>query len=221
MKHIYHMAFRDYFYERLGSLSHRRPFEFPPDTLPVEHRTAAVLLAFWPNGDSVEVVFTRRPETMSSHPGQVSFPGGRVDPEDASIADAALREANEELGIDPTRVSLMGRLDDAWSIAGHHVIPYIGWLKERPEMIANEAEVAEIMVADVELLMQPETSCLHEHKMDGETRHTQAFKWDNGYVWGLTADLMFELLLWVKNEPSNRGQLRLEFVRKMLKAEAS
>ena len=221
MTHIYKMAFRHYFYERLGSLDSRQTFEFPADTLPAEHRTAAVLLAFWPNGDGVEVVFTRRPETMSSHPGQVSFPGGRVDPEDASIADAALREANEELGIDPSAVTLMGRLDDAWSIAGHHVIPYIGWLDERPEMIPNEAEVAEIMVADVELLMQPETLCMHEHNMRGEIRRTQAFKWDQGYVWGLTADLMYELLLWINKEPSNRGHLRLDFVRRMLQAPAS
>ena len=137
-----------------------------------------------------------------------------MDPEDASVAAAALREAQEELGIDPAKVKLMGRLDDAWSIAGHHVIPYIGWLDERPEMVANESEVAEIMIADVELLMRPEASCLHEHEFQGSVRRTQAFKWDEGYVWGLTADIMYELLLWVKNEPSNRGHLRLDYFRR-------
>ena len=50
----------------------------------------------------------------------------------------------------------MGRLDDAWSVAGHHVIPYIGWLEQRPQMIPNEHEVAEVMIADVQMLMQPE-----------------------------------------------------------------
>ncbi len=221
MKHIYLVPFREYFFDRLTSLSDRETFQFPEGVLPSDHKTAAVLLPFWPTDDGIEVVFTRRPENMSSHPGQVSFPGGRVDPEDASIADAALREANEELGIDPNSVTLMGRLDDAWSIAGHHVIPYIGWLEERPEMIPNEAEVAEVMVADVELLMQPQSLCLHQHKMHGEIRHTQAFKWEQGYVWGLTADLMYELLLWVNDEPSNRGQLRLDFARRMLKAPPS
>ena len=210
------MEFRDYFYQRLDSLPGRQTFEFPAGSLPKGHKTAAVLLPFWPSAAGVEVVFTRRPETMSSHAGQVSFPGGRVDPEDASTAAAALREAHEELGINPDSVKLMGRLDDAWSIAGHHVIPYIGWLQERPKMVANESEVAEIMIADVELLMQPESACLHEHTFEGSVRRSQAFKWEEGYVWGLTADIMYELLLWIKKEPSNRGQLRLDYVRQFL-----
>ncbi len=214
MKHISPMAFRDHFFSRLEALPQREIFEFPQGALPEEYKTAAVLLAFWPAGDdSVEVVFTRRPHTMSSHAGQVSFPGGHVDAEDDSVSAAALREAQEELGIDPALVTLMGRLDDAWSIAGHHVIAYIGWLDQRPQMVPNESEVAEVMVVDVELLMQPETTCLHEHVTSGVTRRTQAFKWDQGYVWGLTAELMYEFLLWIKNEPSSRGHLRLDRVK--------
>lgn len=219
IKHIYRMTFRRQFLDRLEALPQRETFEFPRGVLPAGHKTAAVLLPFWPAGDdSVEVVFTRRPRTMSSHPGQVSFPGGRVDDADDSVAAAALREAQEELGINPAEVRLMGRLDDAWSIAGHHVIPWIGWLEQRPQMTANEREVEEIMIANVETLMQPQTACLHEHVMRGVTRQTQAFRWEQGYVWGLTADLMYELLLWVKNEPSNRGHLRLDFVRQLQKA---
>ena len=71
------------------------------------------------------------------------------------------------------------------------------------------------MIANVQILMQPETACTHAHVMRGITRHTQAFKWDEGYVWGLTADLMYELLLWVKDEPSNRGHLRLDYLQQM------
>jgi len=214
------MEFRDHFLDRLNALPQRETFEFPPGSLPDDHRTAAVLLPFWPDeGHGVEVVFTRRPDTMSSHAGQVSFPGGRVDADDESVSAAALREANEELGINPSEVTIMGRLDDAWSIAGHHVIPYIGWLEKRPRMVANENEVAEIMVASVNLLMQPEAACQHEHIMRGVTRRTQAFKWDEGYVWGLTADLMYELILWIQNEPSNRGHLRLDYLKQMEKAD--
>ncbi|MFT5133176.1 MAG: 8-oxo-dGTP pyrophosphatase MutT (NUDIX family) [Gammaproteobacteria bacterium] len=216
MKHISLMEFKDYFLSRLQALSERQTFEFPPGSFPEGYKTAAVLLPFWSGeDDSIEVVFTRRPLTMSSHAGQVSFPGGRVDDDDVSVSAAALREANEELGIDPSAVKIMGRLDDAWSIAGHHVISYIGWLEQRPQMIPNEHEVAEVMIANVETLMRPESSCIHEHVMRDVTRRTQAFKWDEGYVWGLTADLMYELLLWIKNEPSNRGHLRLDYLNQM------
>ncbi len=216
MKHISRMVFRDHFYSRLAALPERETFEFPQGVLPTGHKRAAVLLPFWPAGnDGVEIVFTRRPETMSSHAGQVSFPGGRVDPQDDSVAAAALRETHEELGIDPAAVKIMGRLDDAWSVAGHHVIPYIGWLEQRPQMVANEHEVAEIMIANVEILMQEEAACIHEHVMRGVTRQTQAFKWDQGYVWGLTADLLYELLLWVKSEPSQRGHMRLDYLQQM------
>jgi 8-oxo-dGTP pyrophosphatase MutT (NUDIX family) len=216
MKHISPMEFTKHFLNRLEALPERDIFQFPAGTLPDGHKTAAVLIPLWPaENDSIEVVFTRRPETMSSHAGQVSFPGGRVDPGDESTAAAALREAHEELGIDPASVRLMGRLDDAWSIAGLHVIPYIGWLEQRPQMIANENEVAEVMIADVKMLMQADSACEHEHVMQGIIRKTEAFKWDNGYVWGLTADFFYELLLWIKSEPSNRGHLRLDYLRQL------
>lgn len=210
------MAFREHFQNRLQALPERETFEFPEGSIPSDHKPAAVLLPFWATGDdSVEVVFTRRPETMSSHAGQVSFPGGRVDHDDESTAAAALREADEELGIDPSLVTIMGRLDDAWSIAGHHVIPYVGWLEQRPQMQANEHEVAEILIADVEVLLQPETTCMHEHVFRGMKRKTQAFNWEGGYVWGLTADILHEFLLWIKEEPSNRGQMRYEHMQRM------
>ena len=82
-------------------------------------------------------------------------------------------------------------------------------------MQPNEHEVAEVMIADVQVLMQPEAACMHEHVMRGVSRHTQAYKWDDGYVWGLTADLFYELLLWINNEPSNRGHLRLDYFKQM------
>ncbi|MBI2969803.1 MAG: CoA pyrophosphatase, partial [Gammaproteobacteria bacterium] len=140
--------FREHFYSRLTALASREPGIFPREALPASHQASAVLLPFWPAGETgVEVVFTRRPDHMPTHPGQVSFPGGRRHAGDASTAETALREAREELGIDPGLVTIMGRLDDAWSIAGHHVIPYVGWLDRRPALSPNPAEVAEVLLA--------------------------------------------------------------------------
>lgn len=203
--------FRECFLRRLEALSGRQAQTIPPEFLPPSPRAAAVLMLFWPgSGSGVEVIFTRRPEHMPSHPGQVSFPGGKQDPGDASIVETALREAQEELGIDPGRVRVMGRLDDAWSFAGHHVIPIVGWLDSRPEIAADPAEVAEVLVADVETLLRPESACEHRVEHQGEVRTTHAFRWDGGYVWGLTADLLLELQLWVEGRPSNRAQARIE-----------
>lgn len=203
------MDFTTHFLQRLAALAQRNTFEFPPDTLPEHHNKAVVLLPFWPDGlGGVKLLLTRRAETMSSHAGQVSFPGGRVDDSDASLVHAVLRENKEELGIDPAQVKIMGRLDDAFSLAGHHVVPFVGWLEMRPEIRPNKHEVAEVLIADVEVLLRPETSCQHQIERGKITRTTHAFRWDTAYVWGLTADLLLELLLWVQDKPTNRGERR-------------
>jgi 8-oxo-dGTP pyrophosphatase MutT (NUDIX family) len=203
--------FREFFLRRLEALCERNHECFPPDALPSDHRRAAVLLLFWPDdADGVRVVFTRRPEAMPSHPGQVSFPGGRHAPEDRSIIDTALREAHEELGIDPAKVRVMGRLDDAWSFSGHHVIPVVGWTGQQPEFRPDPREVEEVIIADVATLMRPEIVCQHRVERNGVVRVTQAYRWDGGYVWGLTADILMELLLWLEDKPSNRAAARLE-----------
>ncbi|MBF8268458.1 MAG: Nudix hydrolase protein [Gammaproteobacteria bacterium] len=212
------MSFREHFYQRLQQLPDREVMQFPVGTLPERYKRAAVLLCFWPAGDDrVELVMTKRTDSVSSHQGQVSFPGGRVDEADPSYADAALRETWEELGIVPELIMIMGRLDDAWSRFGHHVVPYVGWLEQRPPLTANPREVAEILIADMATLMRPEAE--REHKVvfpkGGNTTHvTKAFAWEGGYVWGLTADLLLELILWIRGEPSNRGHARLERMQK-------
>lgn len=213
--------FRDFFLRRLEALPARKIQTIPKELFPPTHRSAAVLMLFWPGaGPGVDVVFTRRPEHMPSHPGQVSFPGGKQDPGDASHVETALRETREELGIDPGRIRVMGRLDDAWSFAGHHVIPVVGWLDSAPEVVPNPAEVAEVLVADVEMLLRPEAACEHRVEQQGQARTTHAFRWDGGYVWGLTADLLLELQLWIEGRPSNRAQIRIERMQRLLRERA-
>jgi 8-oxo-dGTP pyrophosphatase MutT (NUDIX family) len=203
--------FRQFFLQRLEALCERSHQCFPPEALPSDHRLAAVLLLFWPDeADGVRVVFTRRPQAMPSHPGQVSFPGGKQDPGDRSLMETALREAREELGIDPATVRVMGRLDDAWSFAGHHVIPVVGWTGQQPDFRPDPREVEEVIIADVATLMRPEIVCQHRVEKDGIARVTQAYRWDGGYVWGLTADILLELLLWLEDKPSHRVAARLE-----------
>jgi 8-oxo-dGTP pyrophosphatase MutT (NUDIX family) len=207
------MNFQDLFYSRLQSLCARETQEFPQTAFPAYYRTAAVLLPFWPEQDgTVKLAFTRRADSLPSHQGQVSFPGGSRLPQDGSTEQTALREANEELGVDPGSVMIMGRLDDAWSGFGFHIIPYVGWISRQPEFRPDYHEVADILIADVETLMRPESSALHTV---GD-RTTHAYTWEGGYVWGLTADILLELLLWVRGEPSNRRDVRLAYMLKQL-----
>ena len=210
------MSFKQYFYQRLLQLPGREVIKFPADALPPSYRPAAVLLCFWPAGeDCVELVMTRRTDNVSSHQGQVSFPGGRVDASDPSYQAAALREAWEELGIVPDTVTIMGRLDDAWSRYGHYVVPFVGWLEQRPDLNPNPGEVAEVLIADMATIMRPEAQRDHPVVLqDGRQHVAKAFEWQGGYVWGLTADLLLELILWIRDEPSNRGHKRLQRMQK-------
>ena len=86
------------------------------------------------------------------------------------------------------------------------------------EPASDEDEVEQIIIGDLATLMHPDTNCQHEHVSRGVTRRTPAFKWDDKYVWGLTADMFLELILWIKEEPSNRGHARLDYVRIMQEA---
>ncbi len=205
------MKFCDQFYTRLQCLPERATQQFPLDIFPEKYRTAAVLLAFWPELDgSVSMVLTRRSDNLRHHQGQVSFPGGSMHAGDDSIACTALREAEEELAIPPQQVQIMGRLDDAWSHFGFHVVPVVGWLERRPLLRPDPDEVAEVIIADVATLMHPDASCMYQLA----DRQSQAFRWDGGYVWGLTAEILLELFMWIRGEASNRRDFRLAWMLK-------
>ncbi len=210
------MSFQDFFYSRLVSLPQRQFQEFPREVFPASYRSAAILMPFWPEEDTVKVAFTQRAQTLPAHKGQVSFPGGSRHAGDATIQDTALRETEEELGINRNLIHIKGRLDDAWSGHGFHITPYVGWIVESPVFSPQPAEVSDIIIADVEHLMQPAVSCVHTIETAGRIRTTHAFSWDDGYVWGITADILLELLLWVKGESSNRCEIRLAYMKKQL-----
>lgn len=211
------MNFREKVHSRLKLLVDREPQLFPLEQLPNKYRTAAVLIPLWPDENgSVRIAFTQRSVSLPSHKGQVSFPGGGANPDDTTTEYTALRELKEELGIEHGDVTIMGRLDDAWSRFGFHITPYVGWINQQPDFKPDLNEVDEIITADLQNLMSPGISCTHEFTVNGMQRKSQAFNWDGGYVWGVTADVLLELLLWIKEEPSNRGQLRLSAMKQYM-----
>src|SRR5207247_1590818 len=116
-----------------------------------EARLAAVLLVLFEDAGEARLVLTKRPDTMPSHRGEIAFPGGKFDQHlDASLRDAALREAHEEIGLAPTAVAVVGRLEPIGTVASRFVItPFVGVCAARPLLVPHPREV--VSVFDVAL----------------------------------------------------------------------
>lgn len=156
-------------------------------------RDAAVLIPFV-GGPEPRLIFTVRTETLPSHKGQISFPGGSVDP-DEDPQETALRETFEELAVDPTSVRILGELDSVPTfVSGYVVHPVVGWLDELPELRPNEAEVAEVLLVPVaELTDDIWAGPGFTHA--GRTYPTEAWIWRDWVIWGVTARILRLLLV--------------------------
>ncbi|MEA2507019.1 MAG: hypothetical protein QOH48_1637 [Actinomycetota bacterium] len=156
-------------------------------------RDAAVLIPIV-GGPSPTLLFTVRTDTVSSHKGQISFPGGSVDPRDLSLEAAALREANEELGIPPADVRILGRLDSVPTfVSGYVIHPFVGWLEELPQLEPSSAEVASVMqvpVGDLGNDIRAEPGAAHL----GRSYPTESWIWRDQVIWGATARIIRLLL---------------------------
>ncbi|MBN05254.1 MAG: CoA pyrophosphatase [Ponticaulis sp.] len=153
-------------------------------------RDAGVLIGIVDRGGELNVVLTERPKTMAKHPGQVAFPGGKVDPHDECPVDAALREANEEVGVEPEEVTLMGRSGLYLTRTGFRITPVVGLLP--PDFVAkpDPHEVDDVFETPLSFLMNPAN---HEEKsVEWKGRRHRYFEMPhNGhYIWGVTAGVI-------------------------------
>ncbi len=153
-------------------------------------RPAAVLAPIIARPEGATVLMTRRSDSLASHTGQIAFPGGRLDP--GETADqAALREAWEEVGLDPGAVEVLGVGDGYETVTGFMVTPVVGWLAEPPAVTPSPDEVAEVFEAPWDFLMDPAN-----HRRDfydpenGPRRWFWAMPWRERYIWGATAAIL-------------------------------
>lgn len=158
-------------------------------------RSAAVLAPLYDEGGRAMVVLTRRTWALSTHQGEVSFPGGRVEPGESS-ADAALREAKEEVDLDPASVELIGELDHLNTLSsGSHIVPYVGALPGRPELSPNPGEVEAVLHVELAELADP---AIYREEVwpfpNGFERRLHFFELEGDTVWGMTAALLRQLL---------------------------
>ncbi|MGH9123814.1 MAG: NUDIX hydrolase, partial [Acidimicrobiales bacterium] len=175
------------------------PRQLPPERLarrlPGEIRPAAVLCPLFEEDGETRVILTRRSPNLRSHMGEVSFPGGRLDPGEDAVA-GALREAREEVGIVPATVEILGPLSSLVTVRGQAVItPFVGALAERPQLIPNPAEVERAF--DVSLAELVSEGVYREELWDvpGEGgRSISFFELWGDTVWGATAWMLRDLL---------------------------
>lgn len=156
-------------------------------------RPAAVLvpIVLAPNG--VEVLLTVRNQNLNSHPGQISFPGGRVDASDRDVGHTALRESEEELGITPDHVQLLGSLDPYLTSTGFSVVPVVGLLSPGYCYQLAEHEVAEAFHVPLAFVLNPENYREIEREFSGQRRRYFEI-WFNDYrIWGATAGMIVGL----------------------------
>ncbi|MDP2206871.1 MAG: CoA pyrophosphatase [Alphaproteobacteria bacterium] len=159
-------------------------------TPPPPYRDAAVLIALLPRGDDLSVVFTQRTSHLTAHAGQVSFPGGGVEPQDFDAVATALREAEEEIGLPRDRVRVLGQLDDYITGTGFLVRPVVGFVPEVPVWQPDDFEVAEIFDVPLSHLSAPGCIFTSSREFRGINRHFYACDWDKFHIWGATAGML-------------------------------
>ncbi|WP_309629625.1 CoA pyrophosphatase [Brevundimonas sp.] len=153
-------------------------------------KPAAVLIPIIADPEGARVLLTRRADSLAKHTGQVAFPGGRLDPGETAV-DAALREAREEVDLDPAAVTVLGLSDAYETGTGYLVTPVIGWIDALPPLIASPDEVAEIFQAPWDFLMDPVNhSRDHLEAPAGVKRWFWAMTWNEQYIWGATAGII-------------------------------
>ena len=139
------------------------------------------------------VLLTKRTEHLSNHAGQISFPGGRVDDGDDGPEHTALRETEEEVGIDRSRIEIVSHLDDYVVGTGFLVRPVVGFIEPPIDVDKHDHEVDEVFEAPLEFLIDPENVERHHREFNGRVRHFFAITYRDYYIWGATAGMLCNL----------------------------
>jgi 8-oxo-dGTP pyrophosphatase MutT (NUDIX family) len=169
-----------------------------------ENRTgltrAAVLVPIISRDDGLKVLLTKRAKNLKNHPGQISFPGGSVDDTDLNAQHTALRETEEEVGLDPSHVEVIGQLDQYIVGTGYLVSPVIGLIKPPFKLIRQEAEVAEIFEVPLDFLIEPKNFKRYAREFNGTVHHHFSLTWQSYFIWGATAGMLRNLSERLLNE---------------------
>ena len=154
---------------------------------------AAVLVPLVNRPDGLHVMLTQRSADLPDHPGQISFPGGRVEPDDASLAAAALRETAEEVGLPRDRVAVLGQLSEYETVTGYRVTPVVGWVEPPFTLTPDPIEVADVFEVPLGFLLDPANQQRHFRMLGTRRRDFWAIPYGERYIWGATAAMLMML----------------------------
>ena len=183
------------FFEALAARLSARPPRAVDLSLPgLQLRESAVLVPLHARGGRPHILFTQRPAHLRTHAGQFSFPGGTRDPEDASPEATALREAHEELGIDPAGVQVLGQLDEVPTLTEFRIQPVVGLIAPDLRYVPSAHEVAFILELPLAHFLDPAVRRTERRSAHGLTFEVDFYSYNEHVIWGATARILRNLL---------------------------
>ena len=159
----------------------------------INYKLAAILIPIIEYSGAVQVLFTRRSNNLKHHPGQISFPGGKADLCDRSLLDTALREVDEEIGVEKHLIRVIGKLKQHETVTGFRIQPYVGLLNVGINYKINQTEVDEVFEIPLEFLLNSKNMRVESFTFNGIERSYYTIPYGPYYIWGATARIIKSL----------------------------
>lgn len=167
---------------------------YAPRRLDLSYPEAGILVPVTDDPGNPEMIFTLRSDKMSTHKGQVAYPGGKRDPEDLSLAATALRETHEEIGLPPDQVEIISPLSQVTSLHRILVSPYVGVVPEGHPLEANPGEIDSIFRVPLSFFLEDRRERTDAIPFQNRTIHVPCYRWGRYQIWGLSAVVLVDFL---------------------------